>query len=336
MNSHSLSARILLTILRITLLLGLMTLGFSSQASTVLTLAHIYAPDHPKAKGGRYFAKIVEERSAGRIQVKLYEEASMGNQTPMLRSLQNGSLDMAILSQGSLSAVIPEFNALGLPYLFPDQEAAWRVLGGSIGGGLIRKLEGRGIVLLDFLDIETRQISNSVRPVTKPEDLAGLRIRVPPDPLAGEVVSAFGGAPKEINFSDLYVSLKKGVVDGQENPILNFNAYKLYEVQKFVSLTKHKITIYALLIRKESFKALSPADQEIVRTAAKDAARYVRELASDAEDSAYRKLQARGVRIDHVDTKSFVAATASLYDRWYAGPTGDFVREVVRAVKETP
>ena len=306
------------------------------RATTQLILAHIYASDHPKAKACQYFSRLVRERSSGRVRIVVFGEASMGNQTPILRSMQNGSLDMAILSQGSLSAIVPEFNALGLPYLFPDEAAAWRVLDGHIGKELARKLEERGIVLLDFLDIETRQLSNSVRPVAKPEDLAGLRIRVPPDPLAGEVISAFGGTPREVNFSDLYDVLKDGVVDGQENPLFNFYAYKLYEVQKFVSLTGHKNTIYSLLIRKASLDALSSADQEIVRTAARDAARYLRESARDAEEDASRKLRALGGRIDKVEMKSFVAATAPVYARWYAGPVGDFVRAVVREARETP
>ena len=163
----------------------------------------------------------------------------------------------------------------------------------------------------------------------KPADLVGLRIRTPPDPLAAEVVSALGGKPQEINFSDLDKALKYGAVDGQENPLYNFQLYRLYEVQKYISLTGHKYSIYFLLIGKSAWESLSATDREMVQIAAKEAASYQQELSRNAEAEAYRDLVARGVRIDQVDLKAFVAATASVYDKWYASPIGDFVRAVV-------
>jgi len=224
---------------------------------------------------------------------------------------------------------VPEFNALGLPYLFRDPAAAWRVLDGSLGQQLVQKLAAKGFVVLSFLDIEIRQLSNSVRPVLQPADLVGLRIRIPPDPLAADVISALGGQPQEINFSDLYKALKLGVVDGQENPLSNFQTYRFYEVQQYLSLTGHKYSIYALLISKAAWDPLAVADREMVRRAAHEAAGYQQELTRNADAEAYRQLVERGVRIDKVDTQPFAAATAPIYDTWYASPIGDFVRAVV-------
>ncbi len=304
------------------------------RAASTLTLAHIYAPEHPTAKACQFFADAVKSRSRGRLLINVYGEASMGNQTPILHSLRNGSLDLAVLSQGSLSAIVPEFNALGLPYLFPSQTTAWRVLEGPIGQQLVHKLNAKGVVLLGYQNIEIRQLSNSVRPILRPADLVGLKIRVPPDPLAGEVISALGGKPQEINFSDMYKAMQQGVVDGQENPLLNFQTYRLYEVQKYISLTGHKYSIYALLMNKGSLEALSVADREIIRGAARDAALYQRALVRTAEDDAARDLAARGVRISRVDIRPFVIASAVVYDKWYASPIGGFVRSLVQAVQE--
>jgi len=306
-----------------------LTTAVPCHAATTLTLAHVYPPGHPTAKACQRFADTVKTRSQGRILIKLYDEASMGHQTPILQSMKNGSLDLAVLSQGSLSDIVPEFNALGLPYLFRDPATAKRVLDGIIGQQLVQKLAAKGFVMLSFLNIEIRQLSNSVHPIINPADLVGLKIRIPPDPLAAEVISALGGKPQEINFSDLYKALKYNVVDGQENPLSNFQTYKLYEVQKYVSLTGHKYSIYALLIGASAWDALTVTDREIVRIAANEAASYLRALTLHADAEAYRYLAALGVRINEVDTKPFVAATAPIYEKWYASPIGDFVRAVV-------
>jgi len=143
-----------------------------------------------------------------------------------------------------------------------------------------------------------------------------------------------GGKPQEINFSDLHKALQQGVVDGQDNPLINVQTSRLYEVQKFISLTGHKYSIYSFLITKPAWDGLSAADREIVMAAAKEATRYQRALTQNAEEAAYRDLVARGVRIDKVDTKPFIAATAKIYDKWYASPIGDYVRAVVKAVRE--
>jgi len=257
----------------------------------------------------------------------------MGNQTAILQSLKNGSLDFSVLSQGVVSAIVPEFNALGLPYLFPDTDTAWRVLDGAVGQQLVQKSATRGLVVLSFWDMEIRQISNSVRPIMKPADLVGLRIRIPPDRLAADFVSALGGKSQEINFSDLYKALQYGVVDGQDHPLVNFQTARLYEVQKFISLTGHRYSVYSFLMSKLAWDGLSAADKEIVMAAAKEATRYQRALIQNAEEEAYRDLVARGVRINKVDIRPFITATAPIYDKWYASPIGDFVRAVVKAAQ---
>ncbi|MEI7431169.1 MAG: TRAP transporter substrate-binding protein [Betaproteobacteria bacterium] len=302
-------------------------------ATTTLTLAHIYSPDHPTAKSCQYFADTLNARSKGRILVKLYNEASMGNQTAILRSLKNGSLDLSVLSHGVVSGIVPEFNALGLPYLFPDPATAWRVLDGPVGQQLMQKSAAKGLVVLSFWDMDIRHLSNSIRPILRPADLAGLRIRIPPDPLAAEIVTALGAKAQEINFSDLYKALQQGVVDGQDNPLINFKAARLYDVQKFISLTGHKYAIHTFLMSKVAWDVLPAGDREIVLAVAKETVRYQRELVRDAEVEANRDLLARGVKINKVDIKPFSDATVPIYDKWYASPIGDFVRSVVQAVQ---
>lgn len=302
-------------------------------AVTTLSLATIYAPEHPTAKACQYFAETLKSRSRGRITVNVYNDASMGNQAAIFQSLKNGSLDLSILSQGMMSGIVPEFNALGFPYLFPNAAAAWRVLDGEIGQQLIRKAAAKGFTVLTFWDIEVRHISNSLRPIHKPADVAGLIIRTPPDPLTQEIIVALGGKAREILYSELYNALKTGTVDGQENPLINFHTSRLYDVQKFISLTAHKYAIYVFVMSTQTWDSLSVGDKAIVISVAREAARHQRVLTQNTEEDAYLDLRARGVRINEVDPLPFVAATRKIYDKWYASPIGDFLRMVVQTAQ---
>ena len=310
--------------------------SLSSRASTMLTFAHIYPPQHPSARACQRFADLVNKRSEGRLRITLYEDASAGNQGAILQSMKNSSLDFSVLSHGVVAEAIPEFNALGLPYLFSDPVKAWRVLDGEIGQQLMQKSAASGLVVLSFWDVEVRHISNSLRRITQPGDMAGLRIRTPPDALAVDIISALGARPLQINFSDLRKALEEGVADGQDNPLISFEASRLYEVQKFISLTAHKYSIHSLLMSRMSWDDLSADDRAMVLQSAKEAARYQRALSREAETLAYRALQERGVRISRVETRPFIEATAGIYDKWYASPVGHFVRTVVKAARSQP
>ena len=306
-------------------------------AATTLTLGHIMARDHPQAKACESFAKTVKTLSKGRIQIEVHGDARLGDSRTMLRALQNGSLELSVNTQGPVAAIVPEFSAFSMPFLFPDAASAWRVLDGPVGQQLVQNSAARGIIVLGLWDSGIRHFSNSVRPLLKPTDLAGLRIRTSPDdPVPVDIVESLGGKPQEINWSGLYDALRLEVVDGQENPLVNFQSARLYEVQKFISLTAHKYTITPFLMGKPAWDALSVSDRQIILTAAREATRYQRELNQQAELEAYRDLVARGLRIDKVDVKPFIAATAKIYDKWYASPIGDYVRAVVQAAREQP
>jgi tripartite ATP-independent transporter DctP family solute receptor len=228
-----------------------------------------------------------------------------------------------------MSAVVPEFNAFGMPFLFQNSAAALRVLDGPLGQQLAEKAAAKGLIVLGYWDNGIRHFSNSVRPLRTPSDFAGLKIRIPPDPVTGDIVEALGGKPYELKFSDVYNALRLGLVDGQENPLVNIQNAKFNEVQKYISLTGHKYEMTPFLMSKRAWDALSPIDREIIKEAAREATIYQRELTRKADADAYRFLIAQGVLINKVDRKPFVDATSKIYDKWYASPIGDYVRAVV-------
>lgn len=166
--------------------------------------------------------------------------SQFGDDVEMLTGLRLGTLDISVNSQGPLSTIVPSAAAFGLPFLFADAEAAWPVLDGPLGEQVAEEAADEQLILLAYWDNGIRQISNNERPIETPEDLAGLSIRTPQDAVTIDTFTALGATPTPMQFSELYLALQQGVVDGQENPLVNIYASKLHEVQKFISMTGHK------------------------------------------------------------------------------------------------
>ena len=279
------------------------------------------------------FAERVKEKTGGRYDVFVAHSAMLGDDAAMITALRSGSLDMSANSQGAISAAVPEYAALGLPFLFPAIEKAWTLLDGPVGKELAEKSAAKGMVVLGYWDNGIRQITNSKRPIKVPADVKGLKVRTPPDPVTVDIMQALGADAQQIKFAELYVALQQGVVDGQENPLTNIVSSKLYEVQKYLSLSGHKYEVTPFLIGKRAWERLPAADQKIFQDAAAEATQLQRKLSKEADDKLLVELKAKGVQVDSVDRAQFVAATKPVYDKWTTGPIGDFAKRVVEAAK---
>lgn len=293
-----------------------------------LTLGHGAAAGNPRDEGAKRFAEAVKQRSNGRIEIQVAGNAQLGDDAAMVTGLRTGSIDLSANSQGAVSNVVPEYGALGLPYLFDTPEHAWKVVDGVVGQDLAAKSEAKGLILLGIMDNGIRHTSNAKRPILHPGDVKGLKIRTPPDPVTVAIFRALGADTQQIKFSELYIALQQGTVDGQENPLANIYYSKLHEVQKFISLTAHKYETTPFLMAKKSWDKLSEADRGIIRAAAKEAVDYQRQLALDTDKKLMDELPKAGVRIDKIDRNDFAAATQSVLDEAMKGEIGPFVRKV--------
>lgn len=305
-----------------------------AHADTVLTLGHAQSADHPRARASRHFAEAVKTRSGGHLTVEVLGGASFGDDVAMLTALKDGSLDISANSQGPISAYVPEINAFGLPFLFDRPERALRLLDGPLGDQLAQRMADAGFILLGFWDNGIRHFSNSVRPLLKPADFTGLKIRTPADPVTTDIVRALGARPVEIRFAALYQTLQRRAADGQENPLTNFRSAKLQEVQPYLSLTAHKYEITPFVMSLRTWNTLSVADRNIIRAAADEATAQQRAMARRGEEEAQQALVASGIQISRVNRTPFVEATSSVYKKWYASPVGAYVRRVVEAAAE--
>ena len=247
----------------------------------------------------------------------------------MLTALRTGTLDMSVNSQGASSAVLPELSALGLPFLFPNAASAFKVVDGPIGEELARRFEAVGLIVLGWWDNGIRHTTNSKRPITRPEDLRGLKLRTPPDPMTIDIFQTLGAATQQINFNELYVALQQGVTDGQENPLANIHSSKLYEVNRFISLTGHQWQCNPFLASRIAWGRLRPEDRRLVQEVAKEAEAHQRTVSGGIDARLLGEFRANSaVTVNDVDQAPFRAATAPVAERWETRPFGDFVKRL--------
>jgi tripartite ATP-independent transporter DctP family solute receptor len=321
--------------LKLTALVGIAVLSTSVFAQQKLVLGHGAAPGNPRHEASVFFANKVKEKSAGKIEVQVAPSAQLGDDAAMVTALRSGTLDMSANSQGAVSNVVPEYAAFGMPFLFSSLNAAWKVLDGPLGNELAKKSEEKGLVVLGYWDNGIRHMSNSKKAILKPEDLKGMKMRTPPDAVTVDIMKSVGADAQQIAFSELYVALQQGVVDGQENPLMNIHASKLFEVNKFISLTGHKYEMTPLLISKRTWDKLGAADRQILQDAAREATALQRKLSAEADSKLVAQLKAAGVKVDAVDQAPFAKATESVVTKWYSSPIGDYVKKVVSTARST-
>jgi tripartite ATP-independent transporter DctP family solute receptor len=307
--------------------------GLASAQAVKLTLGHGAAPGNPRHEAAVKMAEVVKAKSNGRIEIQVAPSAQLGDDAAMVTALRTGALDISANSQGAVANAVPEYAAFGMPFMFSSLEQVWKMLDGPLGKELADKTAEKGMVVLGYWDNGIRHMSNSKRPISKPEDLKGLKMRTPPDAVTVDIMQALGAEAQQIRFAELYVALQQGVVDGQENPLMNIHASKLYEVNKFISLTGHKYEMTPLLMSKRTWDRLSAADRTILMEAAAEATQLQRRLSKESDDKLIADLKARGVQINTVDKTPFAKATANVDDKWMATPIGPYLKKVIAATR---
>ncbi len=315
-----------------TLLAAAVLLPFAVQAQTTkLTLGHGAAPGNPRHEAAVKFAETLKAKSAGRIEVQVAPSAQLGDDAAMLTALRTGALDMSANSQGAVANAVPEYAAYGMPFLFTNAAQAFKLLDGPLGKELTDKSAEKGLVVLGYWDNGIRHMTNSKKPIAKVEDLKGLKMRTPPDTVLVDIMQSLGAEAQQIKFAELYVALQQGVVDGQENPLMNIHASKLYEVQKHLALTSHQFQMTPFLMSKRSWDKLSEADRKAVTEAAAEATALQRKLSQESDDKLLADLKSKGVQVTTVDKSAFEKATGAVDDKWLAQPIGPYVKKVIEA-----
>jgi len=198
--------------------------------------------DHPQAQAVKYFAEQLAAKSGGKLVAKLYASGSLGNDVSMTSALRGGTLEMTVPDTSTLMSLIKPFGVLNLPLTFNNEQEADAVLDGPFGQKLLAKLPEKGLVGLGYWENGFRHVTNSRRPITKADDLVGLKLRVIQSPLFLDTFSALGANATPMPFTELYSAMEQAAVDGQENPAATILSSKFYEVQKHMVLSRHMYT----------------------------------------------------------------------------------------------
>jgi tripartite ATP-independent transporter DctP family solute receptor len=259
------------------------------------------------------FAKRVNEKLAGKVKVTVFNNSQLGNERELLQKLKIGTVD---LSQPStiMSTIAPEFGVFDMPYLLKDRAHVARFVDKVFWSDLAPKAEAKGYKIIAVYENGIRHITNSKRPIDTPADLKGLKIRIPKGVWRQHMFEAYGAVPAPMEFSELFVALQSGVMDGQENPLTNIYGAKLNEVQKFLSLTAHVYTPSFLTVGLDRWNKL-PAD---IRTEIEKIAREVQPWAlatGEREDvDILEKLKKSDIKVNTANRDAFVAASKPVYD----------------------
>ncbi|MCY1416215.1 2,3-diketo-L-gulonate-binding periplasmic protein YiaO [compost metagenome] len=295
--------KLLKTLLATACAAGLLVAGAASAAEIkerTLRFAFQNVKEHPQGQGAQKFAELVGEKSGGKIKVRLFAGGTLGGDLQTVSALQGGTLDLTVLNSGILAAQVPEFAMLDFPYLFNNTAEAHAVIDGEVGQQLHASLENKGLVGLGYWDLGFRNLTNSKRPVTKPEDMQGLKIRVIQSPIYLETFKALGANPVPMPFPEVYTALEQRTVDGQENPYTVILGNKFHEVQKYLSATNHIYNPQSFVIGQKTWKKLSSDEQALIREAAQEAQTYQREITAKAQTEALDKLKQEGVAANEI------------------------------------
>ncbi|MBP2654650.1 MAG: DctP family transporter solute-binding subunit [Firmicutes bacterium] len=307
--------------------------SYGGNEEIILRLGHAANTETTRHLVSLQFAQWVAEQSNGRVKIEIYPTSILGSDKQLLEMVSEGSLDMTLALPGLVANYAPQINVVELPFLFSSMDKVGVVLDGPIGEELVQDLPKNGLRSLAYWDNGLRQISNSKQPVEKPEDLQGLKLRTPESKMTISILKALGANPAPLAWGEVYLALAQGSFDGQENPIANIHAAKLYEVQKYISITNHKYESNPLVINEQTWQKLPPDVQKILKEGAVKFAKETRRLNQEAEGKLLADLEARGVKISRPDVTPFREVCKPVYDEWAPVVGKELMDKVLTAVK---
>ena len=291
--------------------------------------------EHPFAVAGNDFKKRVEQYTNGQIQVQTFCCFKMGSEEEMVKKLQLGTLDAAIVAQNNVGPFFRLYDVFTLPYVLRDYEHAVKVLDGPVGRELSEKgAKAAGFHIFSSTSIAFRDIYNTKRPIESIKDVPGLRYRVPPNPVAIATYKAFGADPTPLAWGETLTATQTGVVDGGDLEPTGFLLNGFAEVAKNMAVTEHFTLIAPLLVSDRFMKKLNPEQQAAVRRAALEAAKTGQEAELKLEKSIVGKLEGMGVKFTRPDKAPFIEAAAKVTDD-IAKQRGAEFAELVKQIRET-
>jgi tripartite ATP-independent transporter DctP family solute receptor len=287
------------TIARIAFGVALLAPGLAQAEIKDRTLRFAFqnALEHPQGQGAKKFGELVEAKSGGKIKVRLFPSGQLGGDLQTVSAIQGGTIDLTVLNAGLLVGQVKEFGLFDLPFLFESGKEADAVVDGPFGRKLSETLPAKNLVPLGFWELGFRNLTNSRRPVTKLEEIQGLKVRVVQSPLYIDLFNTLGANAVPLPFPELYTALEQKTVDGQENPVTLINTSKFYEVQKHLTLTRHTYNPQIVVFSKRVWDRLDAEEKKLIEDAAQEAKVFQRAFSREQETKALDAVKAAGMQV---------------------------------------
>lgn len=313
--------------------ISLLAIGMQAHCSEVIKLAHTANVAHVHHEAALQFAKNIAERTQGRYEVQIYPAGELGDQPALAEQITMSALDMAIVSLGNMAMYDRRLNAMTAPFLFENYDHAHRTIDSFVMQWMNKGLTPYDAVGLSMFDYGFRQVTTQNIVVNTADDLIGVKIRVPPSTGLLAAFDALGANTQKIAYSELYTSLKQGVVDAEENPVFTIRADSLYETQNQLALTNHYFDCQVLLANKTFFESLPKDVQQIIQEEAVKAQNLTREKISSEENLVIEDLKSKGMNVTTPDRESFVKKMQPAYDKVGELSGKEAMKELLQAVQ---
>ena len=315
------------------------TLGLASSGAhaETLRLAGNFAADHSSSKAMEKLKTELKRLSNGSLDVDLFPAMQLGGAKENVDGVRAGTIFGTWVGAAFVSRLVPEIEALSVPFLFENREAAWRVVDGPVGELIDAKLAAKGFTALGWMELGARHITNSKRPIKTLDDFKGLKVRMQPNETHLATFRALGANPIAMDVKELYSALQQGVVDGQENPYPIIQANRYFEVQKYITNTGHFFDFIVILANKKQVDALKPEQKKALTEAIKATVSEQRKLAAEADAAALADLKAKGMQFDELSPQAAAElrkATAGIVDEVRKRATAEVVDRVVAEARK--
>tara|TARA_R110002124_G_scaffold286310_1_gene466875 strand:- start:66534 stop:67517 length:984 start_codon:yes stop_codon:yes gene_type:complete len=304
----------------------------TSNNSKIIKLGHGLDISHPVHKSMIYMGELLDQKSNGKMKIKIYPNQQLGTERELVELLQIGSVDITKVSASVLENFAPSYSVLSIPFIFNNEKHRFNVLEGEIGKEILDDGKEFWFQGLSFYDAGSRSFYTKDKPIYAPSDLEGQKIRVMESQTAITMVRSLGGSPTPISFGELYTALQQGVVDGAENNPPSFYTSRHYEVSKYYTIDEHTSVPDVLIISTHSWNKLSAEEQNWLQSAATESAEYQKKLWKVASDDALQKVKEAGVEVIYPNKKLFQDKVQEMYETYKQDP---MKKDLINRIQQT-
>ncbi|MSQ74663.1 MAG: TRAP transporter substrate-binding protein [Rhodoferax sp.] len=313
------------------------TSAFAQFAERTIKFTNGVNEDHPVGLGVKRMQEVLNAKTGGKIKINAFWGGSAGGDLPATQALRAGTQEMVCTSSSPLVGIVKELGAFDLPFLFANEKEADAVLDGPAGAYFNKKLEDAGVVNLAYWENGFRNLTNSKRPVAKPEDFDGVKVRVMQNNIFLDTFKTLGSNAVPMAFGEVFTALETKTIDGQENPFVTIETSKLNEVQKYLSVTRHAYTPFLVLYSKKLFDQLNAQEQAVLREAAMEGQKVQRAANRTLNEQSLANLKVKGMMVNEVtpaEQLRMFQKVRPVYDRNIPTIGGEAVNMVLEGLKK--